>query len=164
MHADAFLPADCTPKAVSHRLTNIKKTGKPVAGGSAASSPVKKTAASTPKKTATPRAKAGAAKTKKTTSASTSASDSEENQPKGLLVEDDDSEEAATPSMARSKRNMSTLKRSYTESDQSSEDSEVEDEYMPMAKRVKTEPADEEASLFGGGAVQFGDGLDETEI
>jgi hypothetical protein len=30
-----------------------------------------------------------------------------------------------------------------------------------MAKRMKTEPADEESSLFGGGAVQFGDGLDE---
>jgi hypothetical protein len=143
-------------------LNNIKNTGKPLAGGSAASSPVKKTATSTPKKTA-PRAKAGAAKTKKTMSASASASDSESNQPEGFVGEDDN-ENPDTPSMVHGKRNMSIPKRSYAESDQSSEDSEVEDEYTPMAKRVKTEPVDEESSLSGGNAVQFGDGLNETEI
>jgi len=63
--------------------------------------------------------------------------------------------------MARGKRTLSTPKRSYAQSDHSSGDSDVEDEYVPMAKRVRTEPVDEETSLFGGGAIHADDGLDE---
>jgi len=52
---------------------------------------------------------------------------------------------------------MSTPKRSYAESD-ADEASDVEEEYVPMAKRVKAEPLDEEDGL---GFDAFGAGVDE---
>jgi hypothetical protein len=133
-------PAECTPKAVENRLYSWKK--KNVSGTASATSTPSKPAA-TPKKTPG-RAKAGAAK-KKAVTPPASTSDSE-NEPEGLAEE-------GTPSAARGKRGLSTPKRSYAESDADS-GSEVEQEYVPLSKCVKTEPAE-------GTDIQYDDGLDE---
>jgi hypothetical protein len=53
----------------------------------------------------------------------------------------DDDEELLSPSAARGKR--SAAKRSYVESDIEDEQEDQEDGYVPMSKRVKTEPVDE---------------------
>jgi hypothetical protein len=135
-------PAECTPKAVENRLHSWKK--KNVSGTASVTSTPSKPAAATPKKTPG-RAKAGAAK-KKAVTPPASTSDSE-NEPESLAEEN-------TPSVARGKRGLSTPKRSYAESDADSA-SEVEQEYVPMAKRVKTEPTEESE-------IQYDDGLDEN--
>jgi hypothetical protein len=115
-------PPDCTPKAVSHRLSNIRK------GGAPSGTPAPASATSTPTKTATTprsRAKATPRSNKK----------SEEEAPL------DDEEELLSPSAARGKRNTAK-KRSYVESDVEGEDDE-EEGYVPMGKRMKTEPVEE---------------------
>jgi hypothetical protein len=118
--------ADCTPKAVSHRLNNIRKSGKPVATPSRG----------TPIKTPKSRAK----KQKIVTPADESSG------PEGLASSNDD-DEVVSPSMNR-KRARSTPKKSYAESDQ--EDGEDEEEvYIPFGRRIKAEPV-ERNDMFAG--------------
>ncbi|KAI4915372.1 uncharacterized protein J4E92_009326 [Alternaria infectoria] len=120
---------DCTPKAVSHRLTNIRKGGTT----HAVASPTP--AALTPK---TPRSKAKPVPRKKKAVSEEVDSDG----PQGLM----DDDEVLSPSAARGKRTLNGKRKpTYDEtSDKEDEEGEVEDEYVPMAKRVKEEPVDEE--------------------
>jgi len=122
-------PSDCTPKAVSHRLTNIRKGGTTPANAS----PTR--AASTPK---TPRSKAKPVPRKK----KTVSEDADSDGPQGLM----DDDEVLSPSAARGKRTLNGKRKpTYDEtSDKEDEEGEVEDDYVPMAKRVKEEPVDEE--------------------
>jgi len=126
--ANTHLP-DCTPKAVSHRLTNIRKGGTT----HAVASPTP--AASTPK---TPRSKAKPVPRKKKAVSEEVDSDG----PQGLM----DDDEVLSPTVARGKRGRNGgQKVKYDESsEKEEEDLEVEDEYVPMAKRVKEEPVDDE--------------------
>jgi hypothetical protein len=66
--------------------------------------------------------------------------------PEGLL---DDDEEVLSPSAARGKcgRNGSQKPKYDETSDEEEEDDDVEDRYVPMAKRVKAEPVDEEDAV-----------------
>lgn len=85
--------------------------------------------------------------------------DDEEPKLEGLVEED-----AETPTAARGKRNMSTPKRSYAQSDASDEGNEIEDDYVPMAKRVKAEPTEDDGLMFASSAVQFNASHDEIEV
>ncbi|KAI4608175.1 hypothetical protein J4E80_009183 [Alternaria sp. BMP 0032] len=125
---------NCTPKAVSHRLSNIRKGGTTNANGGAVASPTR--TASTPK---TPRSRAKAAPRKKKDASEEVDSDG----PQGLI----DDDEVLSPTAARGKRTLNGKRKpTYDEtSDKEDGDVEVEDEYVPMAKRVKEEPVDEEA-------------------
>ncbi|KAF2823654.1 hypothetical protein CC86DRAFT_408684 [Ophiobolus disseminans] len=123
---------NCTPKAVSHRLNNIRSHGKPLANGGASATP---TPTKAPPKKPAGRAKAGAAKKKAPES-------DDEDSPQSLQEE-----EVETPTTTRFKRKLSTPKRSYAESANSSEDSGVEEEYVPMAKRVEKEPVEDDDDL-----------------
>ena len=124
---------DCTPKAVSHRLTNIRKGGTTNANGGAVASPTR--TASTFK---TPRSKAKPVPRKK----KAVSEDADSDGPQGLM----DNDEVLSPSAARGKRTLNGKRKpTYDEtSDKEDEEAEVEDEYVPMAKRVKEEPVDEE--------------------
>lgn len=120
---------DCTPKAVSHRLNNIRNYGKPLANGdSATSTPTK--AATTPKTPAS-RSKSTATKKKK-------AADSDGNSDalEGLQ------EEAQSPSINR-KRARETPKKSYAEPDSSEENEGPAPVPMPKRQRVKSEPEED---------------------
>jgi hypothetical protein len=128
---------DCTPKAVSHRLNNIRNHGKPLAA-STGTTPVK--AATTPK---TPRSRVKASAKKSRAAAGTSESDNGE--PEGLLE---------SPSVKRGsvKRPHSAPKVSYAETD----GSDVMEEYTPFGgvKRVKKEPVEEQDDLDVSFAVE----------
>jgi hypothetical protein len=126
--------SECTPKAVKNRLYSWKKKNVSSNTGLNASTPTK-SAASTPKK-ATPRAKAILEAKKQALS--------EEDVSSPL-----DDEELLSPSATRGKR--SAAKRSYVESD--AED-DVEEDYVPLGKRVKKEVVEEED-------VSFQDSIDE---
>lgn len=131
----AYIPRlDCTPKAVSHRLTNIRKGGTTHANNGAVNSPTSKTSRSRAK--ATPRKKKAVSE------------EVESDGPQGLV---DDEEVLLSPTAARGKRGMSggvKRKVEYKEdSDQEDGEGEVEEEYVPLAKRVKEEPV-EEATLI----------------
>ena len=130
----ADILSDCTPKAVSHRLSNIRKGGTTNANGGAVASPTR--TASTPK---TPRSKAKPVPRKKKAVSEEVDSDG----PQGLM----DYDEVLSPSAARGKRTLNGKRKpTYDEtSDKEDGDVEAEDVYVPMAKRVKEEPVDEEA-------------------
>jgi hypothetical protein len=122
-----FYSIDCTPKAVSHRLTNLRNTGKPLNGSPA------KSAASTPK---TPKSRAK--KQKPATS--------ESDEPEGLQ----DEPEAASP-LAGKKRRRATPKKNVDYKETDGEDDSDEKEYIPFQgwKKVKKEPVEEERVVFG---------------
>jgi hypothetical protein len=130
---------------VSHRLNNIRATGKPLnANRSATSTPTKPIA--TPK---TPRSKSSATKPKpsaKPVRSSTADSDDSEDL-QGL---------ASSPSVSR-KRARSKPKTPFAPE---IDDEEDEGPYVPIGKRVKTEPADADVE-FGVG-VGFVDDLEEA--
>ncbi|KAI4941042.1 hypothetical protein J4E86_010542 [Alternaria arbusti] len=123
---------DCTPKAVSHRLTNIRKGGT----AHAVASPTR--TASTPK---TPRSKAKPVPRKK----KAVSEDADSDGPQGLM----DDDEVLSPTAAHGKRTLNGKRKpTYDEtSDKEDEEVEVEDMYVPMAKRVKEEPVDEEEGV-----------------
>jgi hypothetical protein len=124
------LRADCTPKAVSHRLNNIRNHGKPLPNSnSAGTTPVK--VATTPK---TPRSRAKATPKK----AAPVDSESDSGGPEGLLE---------SPSARRSSNKRPRSAPGYAEADGSDE---VEEEYVPFSKRVKVEPVEEEFQLGKG--------------
>lgn len=124
---------DCTPKAVSHRLSNIRKGGTTHANAGAVASTTP--TASTPK---TPRSRAKATPRKKKEVSEEVDSDG----PQGLM----DDDEVLSPTAARGKRTLNGKRKpTYDEtSDKEVEEVEVEDTYVPMAKRVKEEAVDEE--------------------
>jgi hypothetical protein len=125
---------DCTPKAVSHRLTNLRNTGKPL-NGTPSKSAVTFKAATTPK---TPRSRA---KKQKLPSP-------ESDSPEGLQDESDGGLEESP--LASKKRKRVTPKKTVDYKETSSEDESVEEEYIPLGSRkhVKTEPV-EEMLVFG---------------
>ncbi|KAF2854448.1 hypothetical protein T440DRAFT_465413 [Plenodomus tracheiphilus IPT5] len=125
----------CTPKAVSHRLNNIR------GGGKAVGTP-KKAAAATPK---TPRGRPKFTPRKKT-------ADDSDCEPEGPV---DDDEEIQSPSAARGKRAANKIKVSYADSE-----SEAEDDDGNMHKRVKHEPIEEDASF----EAYAGTGLAKDEV
>ncbi|KAI4906003.1 hypothetical protein J4E90_011001 [Alternaria incomplexa] len=136
---DEYTPAlqyYCTPKAVSHRLSNIRKGGTTNANGGAVASPTR--TASTPK---TPRSRAKATPRKKKDVSEEVDSDG----PQGLMKDDD----VLSPAAARGKRTLNGKRKpTYDEtSDKEEEDLEVEDVYVPMAKRVKEEPVEDEGII-----------------
>ena len=132
----ADILSDCTPKAVSHRLSNIRKGGTTHANGGAVASPTR--TASTPK---TPRSKAKATPRKK----KDVSEDVDSDGPQGLMEDDD----VLSPAAARGKRTLNGKRKpTYDEtSDKEEEDLEVEDVYVPMAKRVKEEPVEDEGII-----------------
>jgi hypothetical protein len=100
---------------------------------SATNTPSKSSAANTPKSTPRPRAKATPRKKKQVSE------DVDSDGPSGLV-----DDEVLSPTAARGKRGMSGgVKREvqYKESDVE-EEGEVEEDYVPMAKRVKAEPVE----------------------
>ncbi|CAN9436834.1 unnamed protein product [Alternaria alternata] len=127
---------ECTAKAVENRLYSWKK--KNVSGqtnlNSATNTPSKSSAANTPKSTPRPRAKASPRKKKQVSE------DIDSDGPSGLM----DDDEVLSPTAARGKRGMSggvKRKVEYKESD-AEEEGGVEEDYVPMAKRVKAEPVE----------------------
>ncbi|KAF2026634.1 hypothetical protein EK21DRAFT_115582 [Setomelanomma holmii] len=137
----------CTPKAVSHRLNNIRNHGKPLANGT---SPAK-----TPTTPRTPKTPASRVKFQPKTNIDTT-SESENDGPEGLV-------ESPSARRASVKRAKSTPKRSYAESvDESVDESQEQSASEPAAKRprVKPESVDEDA----GGHVPFGLRGDEDDF
>jgi len=118
----------CTPKAVSHRLTNLRKSGKMVNSGSASSTPIKKTA--TPRTPRTPASGRGGVKAPKSKKMSDADTTFEEEEP------------APSPSVSRKRGRTSTAPKSYAESDATTGDEE--EEFTPKSKKVKDEPVEEE--------------------
>ncbi|KAH3976207.1 hypothetical protein HBH64_090440 [Parastagonospora nodorum] len=125
-------PTDCTSKAVSHRLANIRNHGKPLPA-STGNTPVK--AIMTPK---TPRSRAKATPKKPRTPVE---SESESGGPEGLL-------ESPSPSVKRTsaKRQRSASKVVYAETDGSDV---TEEEYIPYGgtKKIKREYAEDEGEV-----------------
>jgi hypothetical protein len=113
---------------------------------SATNTPSKSSAANTPKSTPRPRAKATPRKKKQVSE------DVDSDGPSGLV---DDDEEVLSPTAARGKRGISGgVKREiqYKESD-AEDEGEVEEDYVPMAKRVKAEPVEND-EIFCGDLVE----------
>ncbi|KAL6706670.1 hypothetical protein ACN47E_005212 [Coniothyrium glycines] len=119
----------CTPKAVSHRLNNIRNSGTPCANTSARSTP-----ASTPKRTPvkiTPRSRVKISKKQVSDESGSST---------GAM---DDDEDVVSPSAARVKRGLSGgARKSYAELESE------EDESTPSKKRFKYEPFDDDDSSY----------------
>jgi hypothetical protein len=132
---------ECTGKAVENRLYSWKK--KNVSGNSATN-----TATNTPSKAATGTPKTPRSRTKITPRKKKVSEEVESDGPEGLM-DDDDDDELLSPSAARGKRGRNgSQKPKYDEtSDKEEEDDDVEDTYVPMAKRVKEEPIDEEVAF-----------------
>jgi hypothetical protein len=129
---------DCTPKAVSHRLNNIRNHGKPLANNSSPANP----------KTSKSRAKAP--EKKKTNKDTTSESDNDG--PEGLI-------ESPFAHRAGSKRAKSTPKRSYAEPESEDESEHEREEPVTKRARIKNEPIDDEDGL-----VPFGLRSDDDEF
>jgi hypothetical protein len=121
---------DCTPKAVSHRLNNIRNHGKPLPNSASAGNTPEKVA-TTPK---TPRSRAKATPKK----AAPIETESDDGGPEGFLD---------SPSARRSSKKRKMNAPTYAETDNSGD--EIEEEYLPFNKRVKVEPVEEEVQ-FGG--------------
>jgi hypothetical protein len=120
---------------VSHRLSNLRSSGKMTSGGTSnAGSPagVKKSVA-TPRTPRTP----GSARAR----FSKKAAREEDEEDETANEEGSADETVATPSMNRQRR-ASQPKRSYAESDAASDDEE--EGFTPINKKVKKEPAEEE--------------------
>jgi hypothetical protein len=110
-------------------LINIRKGG--------ATTVLPASATSTPAKAAKPKTTTSRSRAKATPKSKKPASSDDE-------VPLDD-EELLSPSAARGKR--TAAKRSYIESDMDDDQEDQEDGYIPMGKRVKTEPVDEQVSF-----------------
>ncbi|KAJ4379325.1 hypothetical protein N0V86_005370 [Didymella sp. IMI 355093] len=137
----------CTPKAVSHRLANLRNSGKMVNSDGAASTPKK--IAATSRLARTPTASLGRAKAskgRKTTGGDTTS-------------EDDDGEPIVSPSADRKRTRTSATRKTYAESDATTGDEE-EDEFTPKSKKVKTEPVEEEGTT---GAAGTNDPIEEED-
>ncbi|KAF3042171.1 hypothetical protein E8E12_008249 [Didymella heteroderae] len=118
----------CTPKAVSHRLTSLRKSGKMVNSGSPNSTPIKKAATSRASRaSASKRGGMKGSKGKKTSDADTTS---------------EDEEPVASQSMGRKRGRTFCAPRSYAESDATTGDEEGEFTLMP--KKVKVEPVEQE--------------------
>ncbi|KAH4354240.1 hypothetical protein HBH97_253720, partial [Parastagonospora nodorum] len=126
------ISGDCTPKAVSHRLANIRNHGKPLPA-STGNTPVK--AIMTPK---TPRSCAKATPKKSRTPGE---SESDSGSPEGPL-------KSPSPSVKRTsaKRQRSASKVVYAETDGSDV---TEEEYIPYGgtKKIKREYAEDEGEV-----------------
>lgn len=126
----------CTPKAVSHRLNNIRSTGKPVNSSGVTASPAgKATAPKTPKTPKTPRPRKIAATPKSNNKRLATPSDSDQG-PESFL----DDPELKTPTTASRKRARTTPAKNYAEPDS-------ENAGSPSAgvKKVKIEPFEDES-------------------
>ncbi|KAF1933637.1 uncharacterized protein M421DRAFT_395756 [Didymella exigua CBS 183.55] len=120
----------CTLKAVSNRLTNLRKSGKPVNSGSAASTPIKKSATPrTPRTPASGRGRSKAIPSKKFDNDDTT-SDGEEEEP------------IVSPSIGRKRGRASACPQSYHESDATTGDED--EDFAPMNKKIKAELVEEE--------------------
>ncbi|KAF7672606.1 hypothetical protein GT037_009107 [Alternaria burnsii] len=132
---------ECTAKAVENRLYSWKK--KNVSGqtnlNSATNTPSKSSAANTPK--STPRARAKSTPRKKKQVSEEVDSDG----PSGLV----DDDEVLSPTAARGKRCLNgKVKPKYAEASDNEDGSvDVEEEYVPLAKRVKAEPVEDDEVL-----------------
>ncbi|KAH7074824.1 hypothetical protein BKA63DRAFT_414645 [Paraphoma chrysanthemicola] len=124
---------EASSKAVENRLYSWKK--KNVGSGTNATSTPSKVLA-TPK-TPNSRAKATGRKKKLATP-----SESENDGPEGLI-------DSPSVKKSNSKRAKSTPKRSHAESEDEHGIAEVEEEYAPLAKKVKTEPVDDAGGVLG---------------
>ena len=119
---------------MSHRLSNLKNKGKMTAGGSspAVSSPAVKKTVATPRTPRTPASARGRLSKK---------ASRKEDEDETATEEGSADEAAPSPSMNRQRR-ASQPKRSYAESDASSND---EDEgFTPINKKVKKEVAEDD--------------------
>ncbi|CAN9340553.1 unnamed protein product [Alternaria alternata] len=132
---------DCSAKAVSHRLAKLRNGSTTRANNGTSGSP-------TPK--STPRARAKSTPRKKKQVSEEVDSDG----PSGLV----DDDEVLSPTAARGKRCLNgKVKPKYAEASDDEDGSvDVEEEYVPLAKRVKAEPVEDGEIL--------GDELDEEEI
>jgi hypothetical protein len=137
---------DCTPKAVSHRLANLRNTGKPLN-----STPSK--GAGNPKAATTPKTPKSRAKKQKL---ATPESDS----PEGLQSESDGLEQESP--LASKKRKRATPKKTVDYKETSGEDESQEQEYIPVQgwRKVKKEPIEDVAVTFGEN-VEVGQGEEE---
>ncbi|KNG45135.1 hypothetical protein DDE82_003108 [Stemphylium lycopersici] len=134
--ADAGMP--CTAKAIENRLYSWKK--KNISGNSnlnSATSTPAKSALATPVKTprsrakVTPRAKKGFLETP--------------DGPEGLV---DDDEVLLSPTAARGKRALNGKTQSYTEAEEEGEEEGDDEEFVPKAKKVKSEPFEDEVKFI----------------
>ncbi|KAF2630449.1 hypothetical protein BU25DRAFT_456179 [Macroventuria anomochaeta] len=122
----------CTPKAVSHRLTSLRKSDKIMNSDGSSATPKK--VVSTPRTPRTPtssRGRAKASRSKKNTDNYTISDDA-----------DEDDKPVASPSVGRKRVRTSKAPASYAESDATTGDDE--EEFTPVSKRVKTEPVEAE--------------------
>ncbi|KAH6843531.1 hypothetical protein B0T12DRAFT_397741 [Alternaria alternata] len=132
---------DCSAKAVSHRLAKLRNGGTARANNGSSGS-------HTPK--ATPRSRAKSTPRKKKQVSEEFDSDG----PSGPV----DDDEVLSPTAARGKRGLNGMaKPNYDEgSGDEDERDDMEEEYVPLAKRVKAEPVEDGEIL--------GDELVEEEI
>ena len=120
----------CTPKAVGHRLSNLRNSGKMLNSGGSSATPKKMAVTPrTPRTPASGRVRAAKASAKKNVDNETSSEDAAD-------------EELSSPSVAHKRARTSKGPKSYAESDATSGDDE--EEFTPMSKRVKAEPIEDE--------------------
>ena len=120
----------CTPKAVGHRLSNLRNSGKMLNSGGSSATPKKIPATPrTPRTPASGRIRAAKASAKKNVDNETSSEDAAD-------------EELSSPSVAHKRARTSKGPKSYAESEATSGDDE--EEFTPMSKRVKAEPVEDE--------------------
>ncbi|KAH6622330.1 hypothetical protein C7974DRAFT_457382 [Boeremia exigua] len=137
----------CTPKAVSHRLSNLRKSGKPVGS---TTTPKKASVARAPR---TP-ASGGRASAKKSVN-------------KDVTSDESGGEEAVPSPLASRKRTRTRTPKTppkYAESDATSgDDDEGEEEFSPVVKKVKTEPVDDEVAASTALVIAPSASLEEEE-
>ncbi|KAJ4988675.1 hypothetical protein SVAN01_05808 [Stagonosporopsis vannaccii] len=132
----------CTPKAVSHRLSNLRQSGKPVNP----STPRKThSTAKSPRTPSSGRARASVKKIAKPEAEDTD--------------EELDEELVSSPLVQRKRTRTPKMQKSYAESDASSGDDEDEETFVPQTKKVKAEPVEKEAV----GGDEGGEGPDEED-
>ncbi|CAO2649578.1 Nn.00g069630.m01.CDS01 [Neocucurbitaria sp. VM-36] len=129
--ADA-IGEDCTPKAVSHRLTSIRNGGNGSARGGRSNGSVSNTPARASTTSKTPRSRV----VKSTPKKHKVSSDNSDGDSKGTV---DDEDDLVSPSAAAGKRGK---RHSYVEPE-----SDGEDDGARVSKRVKLEPIDDEEDL-----------------
>ncbi|KAF1361984.1 hypothetical protein EJ07DRAFT_153563 [Lizonia empirigonia] len=123
----------CTPKAVGHRLTNLRNSGKMVNSNGSSVTPKKSVA--TPKTPRTPKTPASR-KACVNLQASKKTSD--------IDSSSEDDQSVASPVIGRKRARIVKAPATYAESDDASDDDDDEEEFKPMSKRVKAEPIEDE--------------------
>ncbi|KAJ4322182.1 hypothetical protein N0V94_002530 [Neodidymelliopsis sp. IMI 364377] len=124
--------AGCTPKAVSHRLSNLRSSGKMTTTSSPAKAPEK--AVATPR---TPRAKVSGGGKGKATPAKKIA---DEDTTSDGTVEME--EPVVSPSVRRKRTRVQSTPVTY-DSASTGEGDDDDEEFTPVVKRVKAEPVDD---------------------